>query len=102
MTDSINNPQNSPVEQLAILLEQTGKAHHEAFRATDGQDENWPAWYAEYLQGRLDEFVSHPPSQDELTALIEETERERGDTSGTPWPEVYARAIMAAYNTPAS
>lgn len=29
-------------DQLTELFRQTGKAHHEAFAASDGADEEWP------------------------------------------------------------
>ena len=31
------------------LLREAGRAHHEAFAATDGADPDWPIWYADYL-----------------------------------------------------
>jgi hypothetical protein len=37
------------VERLAALFKQTGEAHHEAFLDTDGDDPEWPLWYAKYL-----------------------------------------------------
>ena len=38
---------------LTQLFKETGQAHHQAFLSTNGVDENWPQWYADYLQGPL-------------------------------------------------
>ena len=44
-------------DELSALLTQTGKAHHEAFAATDGEDPDWAIWYADYLYDRLARFL---------------------------------------------
>ena len=36
-------------EQLEELFHDTAEAHHVAFQATDGADDDWAIWYAEYL-----------------------------------------------------
>jgi len=48
------------VERLAALFKETGDAHHEAFLETDGEDPEWPLWYAKYLQDRLTPFLAAP------------------------------------------
>ena len=35
---------------LVDLFREAGQAHHTAFTATDGDDPDWPIWYADYLQ----------------------------------------------------
>lgn len=39
----------SSQQKLAKLLKQAAEAHHQAFKATNGKDENWPNWYAKFL-----------------------------------------------------
>ena len=34
-------------EQIAELLALTGKTHHAAFIEVDGDDPEWPLWYAD-------------------------------------------------------
>ena len=36
---------------LVELFREAGRAHHEAFAASDGDDPDWAIWYADYLQG---------------------------------------------------
>jgi hypothetical protein len=48
-------------QQLQELFREVGKAHHQAFIETDGADPEWPLWYANFLQGRLNPSYT-PPS----------------------------------------
>ena len=49
--------------RIAELLRAAGQAHHHAFAATNGDDPEWPAWYARYLAPALPDLlgVSLPP-----------------------------------------
>ena len=40
-------------DELANLLNETTEAHHKAFAATEGEDPDWPLWYADYLLEKL-------------------------------------------------
>ncbi len=45
---------DSSLEQtLEVLFKEAGYAHHQAFLDTDGEDPEWPIWYANYLQKKL-------------------------------------------------
>jgi hypothetical protein len=39
-------------EELAALFREVGAAHHRAFATTNGDDPDWPTWYAEHLVPR--------------------------------------------------
>ncbi|MFA9412252.1 MAG: glutaredoxin family protein [Deltaproteobacteria bacterium] len=83
------------VDQLAALFEQTGEAHHEAFRESDGEDPEWPIWYAEHLQDRLEPFLAAPLTRSRLVfCLIGADDEHRATESDTPWPEYYARRFL--------
>ena len=43
--------------QLSELFTETARAHHEVFAATDGNDPEWPIWYADYLQKPISEIL---------------------------------------------
>jgi hypothetical protein len=75
------------------LLSQVGPAHHRAFAATDGEDADWPAWYATWLLERMPEPL---PEVDEsrlamLLATAAETHKASGSTED--WPGFYARFL---------
>jgi hypothetical protein len=37
------------VERLDAVLKAAGPAHHAAYVATDGEDPEWPLWYADHV-----------------------------------------------------
>ena len=83
------------VEQLAELFKQTGEAHHQAFLDTDGEDPEWPLWYAEYLQDRLTPFLAAPLTRSRLVFCLVETDDEHGAAEpDAPWAEYYARRVL--------
>ena len=87
--------EETKVEQLAALFRQTGEAHHEAFRDTDGEDPEWPLWYAEYLQDRVTPFLAAPLTRSRLVfCLIGADDEHRATESDMPWPEYYARRFV--------
>ena len=79
-------------ETWTDLLRQAGEAHHDAFAATDGDDPEWPAWYAGWLLERMSE-----PETDrtQLAGLLEEVaEEHKVSGRGEDWPGYYARFLM--------
>ena len=88
----------SKLRALAALFEETGKAHHQAFTATDGDDPDWAIWYANYLHDRLGPFVAAPLTRSRLVFCLLETDDEhRATTPDTPWPEYYARRLLECF-----
>ncbi len=43
--------------RLSELFTETAKAHHDAFVTTDGNDPEWPIWYADYIQEPISEIL---------------------------------------------
>lgn len=83
------------VEDLAALLEHAGRAHHQAFIEEDGEDPEWPLWYAEFLESRMTEVLGKELTRSRLVQCLLNAEEEhvsRG--SAGPWPEFYARYIL--------
>lgn len=82
-------------ERLADLLMETGHRHHEAFLATDGADEEWPLWYAEYLEGRIDAYLdTHATKSKIVQCLLNANDAHGSDGSDQPWPTFYARYLL--------
>jgi len=90
--------------ELAELFLQTGKDHHQAFIETDGEDPDWPQWYAEYLEGRLPKVLGATS----LTrtsieqALTEADGYHREQSDETEWPTVYAQFFINRFGTSAT
>ena len=81
---------------LAELLTETGRAHHAAFAATDGDDPEWPLWYAEYLHGKLGVFLDPEPTRSRIVQLLLNADDARTTAeSDAPWPDFFARLMLA-------
>ncbi len=81
---------------LAALLRETAEAHHQAFRATDGFDPGWPAWYARHLlEARVDRLLEAPLDRTQLTALlVEADQRHRAQAPTVAWEDFYATFLL--------
>jgi hypothetical protein len=44
-----SNDNEKLIDELANLLNETAEARHKAFAATEGDDPDWPIWYADHL-----------------------------------------------------
>lgn len=80
------------------LLKQTGQAHHQAFRSTDGVDPDWPIWYALHLNETLAAVLGRDFTRTEIICLLTRLaeEQELAD-DGRPWPAFYADHIVQRY-----
>jgi hypothetical protein len=85
--------------RLADLLRETGAAHHKTFAATNGDDPEWPAWYARYLAPRLEQLLRQEVRIDRLAGDLDAMAQEhRGDKTKREWPEFYAQSLLARYS----
>ena len=92
---------SNTTETIADLLLQTGKAHHTAFFDVDGDDPDWPLWYAEYLLQRLPPLLDRALTVSELTHLMIESDRRyRAEEPDSPWHSYYAQFIVNQYLEP--
>ena len=88
----------TPRAQLVDLLNETGPAHHRAYAATNGADPDWPLWYAEYMQARLNALLGTALTRSELTYLLVLVEMERMAAAPTSaWPDYYANFFIDRY-----
>jgi hypothetical protein len=81
--------------KLEQLFQETGRAHHQAFLATDGDDPDWPAWYAEYLAPRLANVLGRSVDRSDLQRSLVSAEAERSKLNPPPdWARFYAQHIL--------
>ena len=84
--------------KLSELLQQTRAAHHdfEIMELGGGRDEQWPAWYAQYLlDNGMAELLSLQPNSDSLAALLEQGSREhKAASSSEDWTSYTARYLL--------
>ena len=75
--------------RVSELLHEAAETHHQVFRITDGADDDWASWYAQWLVtlSELPEVLGGTVVRSELTYLLvrldkEYTERQPGRTVG--------------------
>ena len=93
--------ETAPEQAVAALLREAETAHvaYETDVLSGVFDEDWPTWYAAYL---LDHGLGdHLPGAENLdvttlTAMLARlaVDYQRGEQA-SPWPDVYARGIVA-------
>ena len=82
------------MHELANLLRETGRAHHEAYIETNGFDPEWPLWYAEYLKDKLPDHLGRELTRSEIIYnLMGAQQAQEDEESSEPWPEYYARFL---------
>jgi hypothetical protein len=87
------------VNVLADLFRETGRAHHQAFQATDGADPDWPIWYADYLIGKLPEHLGVRLTKSDLVYLLVRLHHEQAaEAPGSDWTRYYARMLALRYS----
>jgi NAD(P)H-hydrate epimerase len=81
------------VAEIADLLRQTGEAHHEAYRETDGADPEWPIWYAGYIQAHIGDRLGASITRSELVYRLLRAEKAQAAAT-EEWPTAYARVLL--------
>jgi hypothetical protein len=85
-------------DQLTDLFRQTGKAHHQAFSATDGADDEWSLWYADYLADKLPALVGKLITKSEMVyRLVDLSKRQPTEAPGLDWAVYYAQEFVKLY-----
>jgi len=85
-------------DNIAGLLVQTGQAHHKAFEATDGEDPDWPIWYAEHSRDTFAARFGMDFHKSQLIYCLMNADFEHQARSpDSDWPEFYANEIVERY-----
>ncbi len=83
---------------VAELMSETGKAHHQAFLATAGDDPEWPIWYADYLHKPLGRMLDTPFTRSQLIYCLMDAEFEREVSApDADWATYYAGQFVERY-----
>ena len=85
-------------EQVEGLFRKAGGAHHQAFIKTNGEDPDWPLWYADYLLEKLRKLLNAKFTKSELVYLLVMAEKERALMApGADWSKYYANFFIERY-----
>jgi hypothetical protein len=82
-------------QQLTDLLREAGPAHHKAYIHTNGEDPEWPLWYAQHLRDGVERLLGTKLTVSDLVYWLVRVERERQtDAAHADWPAYYARFFL--------
>jgi hypothetical protein len=85
------------IDSVRDLLHEVGEIHHQVFRITDGADDDWASWYADWLM-RLSELPSLVTStivRSELVYMLVKLDKEyTAEARPEPWEDYYAALIV--------
>src|SRR5437868_14284177 len=80
-------------EQLAALLQEASETHHRVYRITDGVDDDWASWYADWLLrlSELPAMLGSTPVRSELVYMLVQLDKDHTAARAVePWPDFYA------------
>jgi hypothetical protein len=89
--------------RIAALLEEAAETHHRVYRITDGTDDDWASWYANWLLdlSELPEVLGSQPVRSHLVHALVQLDREHVEgANDTPWPEYYAHGLVELTSAP--
>jgi hypothetical protein len=86
--------------RVSDLLHEAGEVHHAVYRITDGADDDWASFYADWLvdHSELPELLGGAPTRSHLVHELVESERAlaAADSPGR-WQDFYAERIIERF-----
>jgi hypothetical protein len=82
--------------KVAELLHEAAETHHQVFRITDGADDDWASWYAQWLVAlsELPELLGTKVVRSELTYMLVRLDKDYTERRPDErWEDVYAREL---------
>ena len=89
------------LDRIAALLSEVSETHHTVYRITDGADDDWATFYADWLVrlSELPEALGTTPVRSELTAMLVRLDREYAEQSpDEPWQRWYAQRLAEHFS----
>ena len=87
--------------RVSDLLHEAAETHHQVFRITDGADDDWASWYAQWLVtlSELPELLSAEVVRSELTWLLVRLDKEYTERHPDQrWEDYYAQELVRHYS----
>lgn len=92
--------QPTETDRVATVLQEAAETHHRVFRITDGVDEDWASWYADWLLdlSELPDLLGARPVRSHLVhALVQLNQDHTAAGTDEPWPAFYARRLYEQF-----
>lgn len=81
-------------DRLAGLLRSAARAHRGMFPTTEGDDPDWPLWFAEHLRDSINDSLDRDFSVSDVVDVLVSARRTATDVDPAHWPEYYADFFM--------
>ena len=87
-------------DTVAELLQEAAETHHHVYRITDGTDDDWASWYADWLLdlSELTQLLGSRPIRSHLVhALVRHDRDHIAANTDEPWQLYYARHLRQEF-----
>jgi hypothetical protein len=87
-------------QRVSDLLHEVGEVHHVVYRITDGADDDWASFYADWLvdHSELPETLGGAPTRSHLVHELVESERALAQAApDARWEDFYADRIVGRF-----
>ena len=87
---------------IAKLLEEAAETHHRVYRITDGADDDWASWYADWLLqlSELPALLGTTPVRSELAYTLVQLGKDYAEAApAEPWDEFYAARLARDFGS---
>lgn len=88
------------MEEIGALLHEAAETHHVVYRITDGVDEDWASWYADWLTRLSDlaNLLGRGFVRSELTYLLVKLDKDYNEQApAAKWEDFYASGLLEHY-----
>jgi hypothetical protein len=88
---------------VVALLNEVAETHHRVYRISDGTDDDWASWYADWLLSlsELPQLLTTRPVRSHLVHALVQLDRDHtAAATNEPWPEYYARHLRETFSAP--
>ena len=92
----------STLDNVAALLHEAGETHHQVFRITNGTDDDWASWYADWLTklSELPELLRGPLVRSELVYMLVQLDKDYvANEPSEPWERYYAERLLSRFGS---
>jgi hypothetical protein len=89
--------------EVAALLHEAGETHHQVFRITDGADDDWASWYADWLirLSELPDLLGGAPVRSELVYMLVKLDKDyTAEQPEQNWEDYYAERLIGELSAP--
>ena len=95
MTHGTNDP-------LAAVLQEAAETHHRVYRITDGNDDDWASWYADWLLNlsELPQLLGAAPVRSHLVHALVQLDRDyTAEPREERWEDWYAERLLKRFGS---